>query len=289
MSDLKSLLSSKYKYLYKDSKGPAFLKIYIPKGFSFGVDWLIAFLAASSHIFIDIRFEPYGFAYYPTNVKVILSVFYGIVMGGGFWIAHILIRNRFKYWELYKEIVWSVATVFIITNINFFFRFFSFKYIFHIDNLFPIAYWRYMLVGVEVAGTTALVFKLFQIVLVKAGMFDVGFPKFRDAKKSLFTKIYDNEGQFLIDLNVDRLIYVESEGNYVKLYFDSKFETLRVSLICLEEQLRRFPQVKRVQKSYLANFDHTFTLEGNARKAYLRYSAEIQVPISRSFYKEYKV
>ena len=54
------------------------LKMQTAKGFSLGNIFLTALFAALSHIFIDIRFEPYGFAYYPQDVKVSLSVGYGV-------------------------------------------------------------------------------------------------------------------------------------------------------------------------------------------------------------------
>ena len=66
------------------NKNQGFWNVRVLKGFSIGDYWVTALLACVSHVFMDIRFEPYGFAFYPDNVKIILSIIYGIVMGGGF-------------------------------------------------------------------------------------------------------------------------------------------------------------------------------------------------------------
>jgi hypothetical protein len=269
------------------------------KGFSIGTVCLTAFLASASHVFIDIRFEPYGFAYYPDLVKIVLSLMYGFVLGVGIKILHTLIANQDKYWEVWKEILWYLAVILSITSLNFIVRGFTLRVIFDLKDLYPISYSRFLLIGAEVVGITIIVFKFIQLGLIKVQALMVANVEMkhseidnsqdeRETNNSVIIR-GKNKNQ-TIKLNLNDFVYAESSGNYLRLFLKEqnshKFAkiVIRLSLKDFERQLGHQPDIRRVHKSFIVNFNVPFNLSGNSKKAYLIFQNNEQIPVSRAFY-----
>ncbi|MDA3911241.1 MAG: LytTR family DNA-binding domain-containing protein [Bacteroidales bacterium] len=268
----------------------------VVKGFAVGPIWVVPLLAALSHIFMDIRFEPYGFAFYPTNVKIILSLIYGVVMGGGFYLALSLLPNASKPWALWKEVLWLFITVFLITNLNYVFRHLLFYHVFHITYLYPVSYFRFLLVGAEVAGITALTFEFIQFVLIKSGMyiFPQEFIPIAKPKENLVT-VRGKGKKDQLSFHHEAFVYAQSEGNYMKIFYFSEkgglleSEMLRLSIQDLLKQLSGLDDIVRIHKSFVFNFSQAYVLIGNSRRANLKILAlDIEIPVSRAFYNEHQ-
>lgn len=265
----------------------------VVKGFAIGPLWVVPLLSALSHIFIDIRFMPYGFEYYPTNVKLLLSIIYGIVMGGGFYLAMKRIQKNGPTWQLWKEIVWLISTVFLITTTNYLIRLVLFRYVFDIESLFPVTYWRYLLIGAEVAGVTALTFEFIQFVLVESGM--MTFPMRVDENQTesqitIFGYGKDDE----LKMDIDQFVFAESKGNYVYVTMKDpnihqlKTISMRLSLQEFQKQMEPKQYIERVHKSFVVNLNLDCKLEGNSRKAILIFENEVEIPVSRAFFQEHQ-
>lgn len=265
----------------------------VVKGFAIGPLWVVPLLSAISHIFIDIRFMPYGFAYYPAEVKILLSIIYGIVMGGGFYLAMKWIQKNGPIWQLWKEIVWLIATVFLITTTNYLIRLGLFRYVFDIESLFPVTYWRYLLIGAEVAGVTALTFEFIQFVLVESGM--ITFPMRVDenqteAQITIFGYGKDDE----LKMDINQFVFAESRGNYVYVTIKEptihqlKKITLRLSLQEFQKQFESMKNIERVHKSFVANLNLDYKLSGNTRKASLIFENEVEIPVSRAYFRDHQ-
>lgn len=268
----------------------------VVKGFAVGPIWVVPVLAGLSHIFMDIRFEPYGFAFYPTNVKIILSLIYGVVMGGGFYFGLSLLPNPSKEWALWKELIWLIITVISITSINFVLRHLLFTHVFHITHLFPISYFRFLLVGAEVAGITALVFEFIQFVLVKSGV--QIFPNTDNPIEKIDTFLVHVVGKGkneALSFHPNAFIYAQSDGNYIKAFYfneeDGSLESemLRLSLQDFLTQVSDLGTIVRVHKSYVFNLAQAYVINGNSRRANLQILAlDTEIPISRAFYNEHQ-
>lgn len=94
-----------------------------------------------------------------------------------------------------------------------------------------------------------------------------------------------------VSFNVNDLLYVTSQGNYVSFFVKEKEnvkeKVLRSRLQIIEERLKQFPQIIRCHKSYIVNSDFVKDITGNARGYYLHFSEiEGEIPVSRSFDKE---
>ncbi|MFO7880241.1 MAG: LytR/AlgR family response regulator transcription factor [Bacteroidota bacterium] len=290
---------------FADSDLNQLLKVQTVKGFSLGNIFLTALFACLSHIFIDIRFEPYGFAFYPTSVKYYLAVGYGVIMGGGFYLGHILMPGKAVFWPVWKELLWGISVVIIITVLNYLYRSFGLTYIFQMNHIYEVSFFRFLLVGFEVAGSTALVLKFFQTVLIKSDMIktvagSAGSEFIHDSVKPgkgqkdemICVRGQNKEETFCSTQK--NFMYVFAKGNYVEIYMknpDSDVmhkKMLRQSLSNIEEQLKKHDDILRVHKSYLINKNQIQKVKGNSKKASVVLNDLTEIPIRRELYKPFR-
>lgn len=90
-----------------------------------------------------------------------------------------------------------------------------------------------------------------------------------------------------LDIDPENLIYLEAEGNYVKLFFDSGQEVthklLRSSMNKMEVQLQSFPFMYRSHRSYMVNLRKMEAKSGNSMGYRLRLTnIDSQIPVSRN-------
>lgn len=88
------------------------------------------------------------------------------------------------------------------------------------------------------------------------------------------------------------LLFVRSDGNYLEIYHDSEKDVrkdiIRLALHSLEEQLKLYPNIIRVHRSYIVNLNKVNEVNGNAQGYRLKLAAgEEEVPVSRSYLKEF--
>jgi hypothetical protein len=294
--------------VFKGSDLEHILKLHTVKGFSLGNVFLTALFAALSHIFIDIRFEPYGFAYYPVNVKVSLSVGYGVIMGMGIFFGHKLIPGRKLFWHVWKELVFWIILIFSITSVNFVFRYFLLNNVYNIYDIYSISYVRFLLVGVEVVGTTALLLKFFQTMLIKSNMIKVVVDQSAAPDETPPTENNpDNDTPYYhitingrnkneqLTLPLSSIVYLHSSGNYVQVFYENgsanegfKKVLIRQSLSDVEKQLSNEDSIVRVHKSFLVNKNRIKGVNGNSKKAMLVLDHDIELPLRRDLYNTYK-
>ncbi|MDA3820278.1 MAG: LytTR family DNA-binding domain-containing protein [Candidatus Delongbacteria bacterium] len=272
----------------------------IVKAFSLGnIFWTAAF-ACVSHIFIDIRFEPYGFAVYPDDLKLTLAIGYGLVLGTGFYVGHLLIKNEKLFWPVWKELIWILLMTIVITVVNYFYRLFIIHVAFDSAGIYEVSFLRYMLVGAEVVGSTALVFKFFQTILLKSDMLEKYNKQYSERNvpnaklQNKFKCVNGNNVDEALFFYPDNLLYVKSHGNYVQVFTKrpsaEKIEKnmIRLSMSGFEKQVENIPQLKRVHKSYIINENHITKIEGNSKKATLVLLDDVKTPLRRDLYKYYK-
>jgi len=94
-----------------------------------------------------------------------------------------------------------------------------------------------------------------------------------------------------MSIELDQLICIKSEGNYVDVYFykNEKInkQLIRNSLTKLSKQLIIFENIKRCHRSYIVNFSNIEKVSGNARNFNLHIKTlDFTISVSRSFPKE---
>ena len=114
-------------------------------------------------------------------------------------------------------------------------------------------------------------------------------------KKKILKKevvIYSDNNKEHLVLNIDKLVYITSQGNYASFFLqgengDLKEKILRVTLTKINAEFEDYSNIIRCHKSYIVNANYISDISGNAR-GYLLNSDVIpfDIPVSRSFSKQ---
>ena len=95
-------------------------------------------------------------------------------------------------------------------------------------------------------------------------------------------KVNDTETHHI---NIDSLLYAESNRNYVRLFFEHGVETeIRLTLKQLEEKLSGFDFLIRCHRSFIVNMEKVHKASGNAQGYTLDLqNGDVSVQVSRSY------
>ncbi|MBO5833016.1 MAG: LytTR family transcriptional regulator [Alistipes sp.] len=101
--------------------------------------------------------------------------------------------------------------------------------------------------------------------------------------------LYDNNGTLRLTLNIDSLYYLESEDNYIKVFYKHNDKIVSYMLRCrtrsIEESLKGTCMV-RCHRSFIVNINKISVMEDDHRMHYLSLSDESikRIPVSKSYY-----
>lgn len=101
--------------------------------------------------------------------------------------------------------------------------------------------------------------------------------------------LHDNNGMLRLSINTDALYYLESEDNYIKVYYKHKERILSYMLRCrtrsVEESLKDTSMV-RCHRSYIVNINKIQLLEEDKRMHYITLNDKSisRIPVSKSYY-----
>lgn len=104
--------------------------------------------------------------------------------------------------------------------------------------------------------------------------------------------IPSNTKKEMITCNINELLFVKSEGNYITIYEKSankvSHSLFRASLHDVLQHLAAYPQIIQVHRSYLVNIRNISHTQGNARNYQLYFDSYAGfVPVSRNKFKEF--
>lgn len=113
----------------------------------------------------------------------------------------------------------------------------------------------------------------------------------RKKKKTDLITLFSQNKKNQVTFNVNDLVYISSEGNYINLFFIDagngiSEKIMRLQLKNIEEKLIEYTEFVRCHKSYIVNTNYVKDISGNARAYYLHLSSNNTVPVSRKFKKE---
>ncbi|MDR2388917.1 MAG: LytTR family transcriptional regulator, partial [Tannerellaceae bacterium] len=96
-----------------------------------------------------------------------------------------------------------------------------------------------------------------------------------------------------ISLKPEDIIYIESEGNYVNVYYkqDDKImhRLLRSTIKQMEELLRNYAMFIRCHRAFIVNTNYVSNTKGNAQSYQLTlYDISQEIPVSRTYLKSIK-
>lgn len=101
--------------------------------------------------------------------------------------------------------------------------------------------------------------------------------------------LYDNNGTLRLTLNIDSLYYLESEDNYIKVYYKHNDKIVSYMLRCrtrsVEESLAGTCMV-RCHRSFIVNINKISVMEDDRRMHYLSLDDDSirRIPVSKSYY-----
>jgi len=104
--------------------------------------------------------------------------------------------------------------------------------------------------------------------------------------------IPSNTKKETIEFNVNNLLFIKSEGNYITIYEKTddtvSHSLFRASLHDILQHLTAYPQIMQVHRSYLVNTHNIAHTQGNARNYQLYFkNYDGFVPVSRNKFKEF--
>jgi hypothetical protein len=104
-------------------------------------------------------------------------------------------------------------------------------------------------------------------------------------------KIFGDNNKENITFNIDNLVYVASQGNYVSFFMQSnnglKEKVIRNTLSTVNSNLSMYSSIIRCHKSYIINSKFIDSITGNARGYFLESKLiEKRIPVSRKINKE---
>ncbi len=96
-----------------------------------------------------------------------------------------------------------------------------------------------------------------------------------------------------ITLNPEDILYIESEGNYVNIFYRQQNMTtnklLRSTIKQLEESLQNFPMLIRCHRAFIVNTNFILSTKGNAQGYLLTLNyTSSEIPVSRTYLKDIK-
>ncbi|WP_396602606.1 LytTR family DNA-binding domain-containing protein [Algibacter sp. R77976] len=197
-------------------------------------------------------------------------------------IENYIYKIQTNRWFILNECIYIITTLFLIFVFSFFYHFFVISGLPSFTNesikVFIISF------GLPF---TPIVVPLWLYLRSKYGQIEVPmYDKSTTKKIKSVTIIGNNKSESLTIFESD-FIFAKAQQNYVDVFFNTENgmqqKTFRSTLSNIMKQL---PKAWQVHRSYLVNLDYLKTVEGNARKRFIRISAtEETIPISQVYYK----
>ena len=185
-------------------------------------------------------------------------------------------------WFIVNECIYITSTLFIIFIFSFFYHFFVVS---GLPSFTSGLIWNF----IKSFGMPFIpvVVPLWLYLRSKYGQIEIPMYNEENTKKVKSITIIGNNKSETLTIFESDFIFAKAQQNYVDIYFNSENgmqqKTFRSTLSNIMTQL---PKAWQVHRSYLVNLDYLKTIEGNARKRFIRISVtEETIPISQVYYK----
>ncbi len=246
---------------------------------------LIAFLLGAVFALLLITLEPFDSNTNFSYKNLILSG-YGLCVLLPILVLHPVENYVYKMltnrWFVLNECIYITSTLFTIFVFSFFYHFFV------ISGL-PSFTHQLIWVFIKSYGIPfiPLIVPLWLYLRSKYGQIEVPDYKAENTKKLRKITINGVNKTETLTLFESDFVFAKAQQNYVDLYFNTEKgmqqKTFRSTLSNINKQL---PKAWQIHRSYLVNLDYIKTVEGNARKRFVRLTnTEETIPISQLYYK----
>jgi hypothetical protein len=229
----------------------------------------------------------------------IISLLNGLLVGVLFIIYTGMIRGFAprlideEFWTLGRELGFWLLFILLTGVGNFFLR----ELIYDNPNNMSLFYFKTEVVHSLIVGTFFLLFivtgKYLHIVSSitnKATTWDRIVRDYRDGQyQDAVVTIQSESPQDSVKFRLINFLYVKVDGNYIEFYLlDDNGEVKRLikrnTMHNVEKQLKDYPNIIRVHRSYLVNISKVESVSGNAQGYRLGIkNCDDVVPVSRSY------
>ena len=258
-----------------------------------------AFITGAPVALFLIIFQPFGLDFKFFSMVTLYVSTFGLITSFAVICSKLVFRQIFKK---YDETKWTVGKA-ISTQILIVLSVSIFNY-FYVVALFDgmSASWivfammiKYTLMVAFAPITALILFRYHR--LLKQYSTAATFTKI-EQKENIKTQVIDNkdfinEKILLIaenekdtfEIDIKKLLFIESTDNYVTIH---QIEGQRVQKTILRSTLTRVssqinaPNIRKIHRSYIANFDKVISISGNAQGYKLHFAElDFQIPVAR--------
>ncbi len=247
-------------------------------------------------------FQPFDLHMVQGNVKFWFIAGYGIINFLVILINLIVIPSIFpslfeeKNWKVYKELLWVCWMLFTIGLGNFLYT----KLLFNYPDSYLMGFLQFQLytLAVGIFPTIVLTIINYNQQLRKnlelAGNINESMQDLdrNDPHTERDIKISSDNQKESLQLPLDDVLFIQSEGNYILIYYrkdqDIKRSILRNTLKNAEDELGSFfPPLFKTHRSYIVNLSLVKKIKGNSQGLQL-YLPELEefIPVSRAYIKK---
>jgi hypothetical protein len=243
-------------------------------------------------------FRPFGTAFQGRYSELMLAG-YGLISFVILVFDLFVVRQFFRKWfdaaawNVRKQILWLIFIIFSIGIGNFLYSaavfsswtwrlFLSFQLYTLLVGIIPI-------VGLTLISRNHLLSRN----LKQAEDFNRELKlRAGETQHHIVTLIPDN-GKDRLEIAGENLLYIESIGNYIKVFHvrdkNLVVDILRCALKRAEDQVAAFPNIVRCHRAFMVNIDRVIQAKGNSLglKLILEHAGE-EIPVSRNFTKSVK-
>lgn len=246
-------------------------------------------------------FQPFGLQRFQAENKTLLLLGYGLVTFAILFINLIVLPWIFpsyfgeSHWNVLKQIVYLLWIVFSIGIGNYFYSIFT-----------GIIHWSGMYGLLLIMGFTLLI-AVFPIVVntiisqnqmqkrnqSSAHSINHSISTFENKSSEDLIRITASNNSDHFELSAADLLYIESEGNYVNIHYNTENKTsssmLRNTLKNVEDQLIKHPEFFKCHRAFIVNTNKIKKVDGNSTGLRIKlHGTENEVPVARNYTKNFR-
>lgn len=207
-----------------------------------------------------------------------------------------LIPKHFVRWTIGKEVFWTMFVIIIACIIGPFMM----ETFFRKGEFFNVTHYLNMVTWALVGSIVPLIFSVLinhmRIQLIRSNEIkaSLGQTEEKEQENGLVVVIPTEKGEYL--LNLDRLIVIKSNANYLEIYFTAPKSThqqdkIRCTLTAMEKVIGQYGNLLRCHRAYILNLDKVDGYTGCLSNGFevVNHSLDFLVPVSRTKSKEFSV
>jgi hypothetical protein len=244
-------------------------------------------------------FQPFELSQTNSKYKILFIAGYGavnfLVLFFNTVLEHYVFPGLFKErsWKIYKEILWIAWILFTIGLGNFLYT----KLVFNFPESYLLGFLQFQLYTLAVGIFPIIVIVISNynkqlrrnLALASRMSKDLRDQEYSSQSEGKDINIKAENQKDSLQLSVKDLLFIQSEGNYISIFYKEEKEIrrsmLRNTLKNIEKELGSFsPPLFKTHRSYIVNLDLVEKIKGNSQGLQL-YLPELDdfVPVSRSY------